>query len=59
MVTSYGENSGFTLATADELVLVNGGKGGSSSASNAGTVDPIYGVNGNGQPYVGARINIK
>jgi len=33
MITSYGETSGFSVVSAEELLLVNGGKG---NASNSG-----------------------
>jgi hypothetical protein len=36
MVTSYGETSGFSAVNADDLMLVNGGKGSSSSSSSNG-----------------------
>jgi glycerate kinase len=35
MVTSYGEISGFTAVNADDLMLVNGGKGSSSNSSSS------------------------
>ena len=37
MLSSYGETSGFTLVSNEELALVNGGKGSSSSGGKSGS----------------------
>jgi hypothetical protein len=41
MVASYGETSGFKAATAEDLMLINGGKG-SSGSSNSGWSGSTY-----------------
>lgn len=54
MVTSYGETSGFSVVGAEELLLVNGGKGSSESDSSGVPtyVDPAYGdYPKNDRPY--------
>jgi len=34
MITSYGETSGFSVVSTDELLLVNGGKGNNNNNNN-------------------------
>jgi hypothetical protein len=36
MIASYGETSGFSAVSAEELVLVNGGKGGGGGSGGGG-----------------------